>query len=237
MNLLSTVANAKIEKTNAVTGGQHLYAELSLYPNYTICAGSKSAQCMDACLKHAGRGVFPNVKDARQRKTEWFMAQPTGFKVQLVSEIESLIKKASKQGKAVRLRLNCFSDIAWESEACVRNGTGYLGFPQAFPEVEFYDYTKRANRLGKTPSNYHLTFSYSGVDSYAKQVEVAQKSGANMAVVFYKNLPVTFKGKPVIDGDLHDARIDDPQGVIVGLRAKGPARQDMTGFVVRMEDV
>lgn len=233
MNLLSTVANAKIEKTNKVTGGNHLYAELSLYPNYTICAGSKSAQCMDACLKHAGRGVFSNVKDARQRKTEWFMTYAQGFKAHLVTEIESLIKRANKLGKSVRLRLNCFSDIAWESEVCTRNGTQYEGFPQAFPEVEFYDYTKRANRLGKTPSNYNLTFSYSGVDSYAKQVEVAQKSGANMAVVFYKNLPVTFKGKPVIDGDLHDARIDDPQGVIVGLRAKGPAVKDTTGFVVR----
>jgi hypothetical protein len=56
-----------------------------------------------------------------------------------------------------------------------------------------------------------------------------------MAVVFHgKELPVTFMNRKVIDGDLHDARIDDPKGVIVGLRAKGPARKDTSGFVVHM---
>jgi hypothetical protein len=56
-----------------------------------------------------------------------------------------------------------------------------------------------------------------------------------MAVVFHgKELPITFMNRKVIDGDLHDARIDDPKGVIVGLRAKGPARKDVSGFVVHI---
>ena len=46
ITLLSTVANAKIEKTNALVGGNHLYAEMSMMPNNVICAGSKAAQCM-----------------------------------------------------------------------------------------------------------------------------------------------------------------------------------------------
>jgi hypothetical protein len=68
------------------------------------------------------------------------------------------------------------------------------------------------------------------------QVKLAQgSSDTNMAVVFHgKELPVTFMNRKVIDGDLHDARIDDPKGVIVGLRAKGPARKDTSGFVVHM---
>jgi hypothetical protein len=235
MQLLSTVANAKIEKTNTVTGENYLYAEMSLMPNHRICGGSKAAGCMDACLRNAGRGVFPNVRQARERKSEWFMSHPTGFKAQLVDELESLLKKAQKQGKTLRVRLNCLSDISWELQPCLRNGMAFKGIPQAFPEIQFYDYTKLANRLGKTPANYHLTFSYSGVPTYKNQVKVAQGTDANIAVVFHgKELPVTFMSRTVIDGDLHDARIDDPKGVIVGLRAKGTARKDTSGFVVRV---
>ena len=235
MILLSTVANAKIEKTNAVTGENYLYAEMSLMPNHRICGGSKAAGCMDACLRNAGRGVFPNVRQARERKSEWFMTHPTGFKAQLVDELESLLKKAQKQGKTLRVRLNCLSDISWELQPCLRNGMAFKGIPQAFPEIQFYDYTKLANRLGKTPANYHLTFSYSGVPTYKNQVKMAQSTDANIAVVFHgKELPVTFMSRKVIDGDLHDARIDDPKGVIVGLRAKGTARKDTSGFVVQL---
>lgn len=235
MQLLSTVANAKIEKTNAVGGENYLYAEMSLMPNHRICGGSKAAGCMDACLRNAGRGVFPNVRQARERKSEWFMSHPTGFKAQLVDELESLLKKAQKQGKTLRVRLNCLSDISWELQPCLRNGMAFKGIPQAFPEIQFYDYTKLANRLGKTPANYHLTFSYSGVPTYKNQVKVAQSTDSNIAVVFHgKELPVTFMDRKVIDGDLHDARIDDPKGVIVGLRAKGTARKDVSGFVVQL---
>ena len=237
ITLLSTVANAKIEKTNAIVGGNHLYAEMSLMPNHRICGGSKAANCMDNCLKTAGRGVFPNVQASRQRKTDFWMSNPTEFKAQLVAELEALIRKAHKQGKTARVRLNCFSDISWELQSCTRNGKPFKGIPQAFPEIEFYDYTKLANRLGKTPANYSLTFSYSGVSTYANQVKLAQSSSdTNMAVVFHgKELPVTFMSRKVIDGDLHDARIDDPKGVIVGLRAKGTARKDVSGFVVHLQ--
>jgi hypothetical protein len=35
----------------------------------------------------------------------------------------------------------------------------------------------------------------------------------------------------VIDGDTDDLRFLDPQNVVVGLRAKGKAKKDKTGFV------
>ena len=175
------------------------------------------------------------MRQARERKSEWFMSHPTGFKAQLVDELESLLKKAQKQGKTLRVRLNCLSDISWELQPCLRNGKAFKGIPQAFPEVQFYDYTKLANRLGKTPANYHLTFAYSGVSTDKNQVKVAQTTDSNIAVVFHgKELPVTFMNRKVIDGDLHDARIDDPKGVVVGLRAKGTARKNTSGFVVQL---
>jgi hypothetical protein len=45
-------------------------------------------------------------------------------------------------------------------------------------------------------------------------------------------LPRLWDGKIVIDGDEHDARSDDPANVIIGLRAKGQAIKDKSGFVV-----
>ena len=53
--------------------------------------------------------------------------------------------------------------------------------------------------------------------------------------MFRNKLPKTFKGLPVIDGDKDDLRFLDPQGVIVGLIAKGKAKQDKSGFVIDVE--
>jgi hypothetical protein len=237
MKLLSIDANSKLAKTNKVVGQDYLYAGLSMMPDPILCPGSKAAQCMDACLKTSGLGgVFPAIALARQAKTDWFHRDMTEFVEVLVKDLQALVRKANKLGKKTRVRLNVLSDIAWENVECFRLGSWHEGIPQAFPEIEFYDYTKRADRIGKTPSNYRLTFSYSGVQSYARQVIKAQSAGANMAVVFHvkkgQPLPKSWQGKTVIDGDEHDARYDDPQGVIVGLRAKGKAIKDTTGFVV-----
>jgi hypothetical protein len=45
-------------------------------------------------------------------------------------------------------------------------------------------------------------------------------------------LPETYFGKIVVNGDETDLRFLDPKGVIVGLKAKGKAKKDTTGFVV-----
>jgi len=46
----------------------------------------------------------------------------------------------------------------------------------------------------------------------------------------WDHVPVTYK---VIDGDQDDLRFLDPDGVIVGLKAKGQARKDTSGFVLQ----
>ena len=53
----------------------------------------------------------------------------------------------------------------------------------------------------------------------------------NVAVVFNK-LPETYLGRKVINGDDTDLRFLDERGVVVGLKAKGKAKKDNTGFVV-----
>jgi hypothetical protein len=59
--------------------------------------------------------------------------------------------------------------------------------------------------------------------------------GINVAVVFDtkrgRELPLTWRGWPVIDGDVSDLRFLDESPRIVGLRAKGKARGDESGFV------
>jgi hypothetical protein len=51
--------------------------------------------------------------------------------------------------------------------------------------------------------------------------------------VFRPEVPQSQWGKSVIDGDKHDARFLDQAGAIVGLKAKGQAKNDTTGFAVR----
>jgi len=86
--------------------------------------------------------------------------------------------------------------------------------------------------------NYHITFSHS--ETNLDECKRALSHGLNVAVVFdtRKNsvLPSEFLGRPVIDGDLHDVRfLDGHKGAIIGLRAKGPAKKDESGFVVKTD--
>jgi hypothetical protein len=103
----------------------------------------------------------------------------------------------------------------------------------AFPEVQFYDYTKILGRKVKDIANYSLTFS--AADGNDTDVLRAIAEGLNVATVFgiKKTLPMpeTYNGLPVFNGDESDLRFLDPKGVVVGLYAKGKAKKDTTGFV------
>ena len=105
---------------------------------------------------------------------------------------------------------------------------------QKFPDTQFYDYTKGFGRMAKFlnghyPSNYHLTFSRS--EHNQKWCEMVLEMGGNVAVVFRDQLPKTWKGFEVVNGDENDLRFRDKKGVVVGLIEKGLAKQDETGFV------
>jgi hypothetical protein len=214
--------NTKIAKTITKAGGAIRIASLSMMPDATICPGSKAAGCFHTCLKSAGMGAWHSVAAGRQSRTDYWHADQAGFLDQLRRELRAFVKTCKRQGLKPVARLNTISDIAWESH----------GIPQAFPEILFYDYTKRAARLGKVPANYLLMFSYSGRDQYAAQVERAEQSNAPMAVVFNGPMPEYFAGRPVIDGDESDLVNAMAGRVIVGLKAKGKAGNDRSGFVV-----
>jgi hypothetical protein len=88
---------------------------------------------------------------------------------------------------------------------------------------------------GKLPENYHLTFSRSEINQ--EQCKNILLLGGNVAVVFkHKTLPKTWMGFPVNNADETDLRFLDKKGVS-GLYAKGRARKDTSGFVVKNKDL
>jgi len=191
-----------------------------------VCPMAEQAGCVDGCLNSAGMGKFSNVQKARIAKTAWFNLDPVGFVDALKRDIERFSSWAIRKGLTPTIRLNGTSDIRWERH----------GVPQAFPELQFYDYTKLHNRKG-LPENYSLTWSYSQASkAYSDRLGDVIKSGINAAALFRGKLPATFEGVPTIDGDKHDLRFLDPAGVIVGLKAKGKAVSDQSGFVIDTGD-
>lgn len=199
----------------------------------TLCPMSELAQCEGPCLNRAGRGQFNAIQQARINKTVYFLLDRVGFMGQLAGEIAEFIRKTLAEGYTPVVRLNGTQDHRWENEPVEIDGVNYPNLMTAFPSIQFYDYTKLPNRKN-LPKNYDLTFSYSGVPEFRPYAEQALAAGMRVAVVFRDraSIPASFLGVPVVDGDDSDLRPYDPQGVVVALYAKGPAKKDRSGFVV-----
>ena len=229
MAILST-SNTKIqkgEKSGFKTAGIHLAP--SKLSGYNTCIAA-SMGCAMSCLNTAGMGVYNTVQAARIKKTKVFFEDRNTFMVTFIKEVKSMIKKSAKLNLTPAFRLNLTSDIAWEN--IKHEGMNIM---EMFPDVNFYDYTKIPKRMlqftrGEFPKNYHLTFSRS--ENNQTHVDIVMACGGNVAVVFRGDLPNTYKGKKVINGDINDLRFLDPKGIVVGLIQKGRAKKDSSGFVV-----
>lgn len=202
---------------------------------YNVCPMA-SPGCRAACLNTAGRGRFDNTQNARIRKTRLFYENRDAFMVLLVKDIRAAIRNAERNNLIPVFRLNGTSDIRWETVTVgtKANSTFMAANIMAlFPNVQFYDYTKIANRRN-IPANYHLTFSRSEDNDQA--VSAAMGLGMNVAIVFNtkkgKPLPEYYLGRSVLDGDESDLRFLDSIRSIVGLRGKGDAKKDSSNFVV-----
>ncbi|ESZ33842.1 hypothetical protein X733_13620 [Mesorhizobium sp. L2C067A000] len=198
--------------------------------------------------------MFSSIVEARIAKTQRYFKSRETFMADLVKDIAAFVRYCAKKGVKPAVRLNGTSDIQWEvAHPCTRQGVTYTSIFAAFPEVQFYDYTKVYKRAYRAlPSNYSLTLSYSAAnEAYANAViDTANETGANVAIVYRtKALRNQFvedgahylgrvgfglraMKREVIDGDETDMRFTDKLGVIVGLYAKGPAKRDTSGFVV-----
>lgn len=217
--------------------------------------------CKAACLNTAGRGgimgghgiltaddvangIRNTIQNARINRTRLFFSDRASFMDLLVKEIRKAIRLAARNGLVPVFRLNGTSDIRWEAIR-VGNSENIMAL---FPDVQFYDYTKIANRKN-IPANYSLTFSLA--DGNEAQASEALANGVNVAVVFRDLETVNryvasgrYGVNPVYRGDDTDLRFLDPQaahndalhpdvkyGNIIALYAKGNAKSDTSGFV------
>jgi hypothetical protein len=176
---------------------------------------------------------------ARIAKARFFKLYQTEFLDRLTFEIGCAKRLADRKGTELFVRLNVFSDVMWERVA--------PSIFRDFPDVVFYDYTKHYNRMlrfinGDFPPNYHLTFSWSGVNQ--EQSLDVLRNGSNVAIPFHvkyrgenrRPLPSKFLEYEIIDGDVTDLRPLDPTGKVVGLRVKGKGKADDTDFVIHPND-
>jgi len=137
---------------------------------------------------------------------------------------------ARRKGLKPVFRLNGTSDLSWEKYPVPMHGKNIF---DAFSTLQFYDYTKVLGRKVADIPNYHLTFS--AADGNDADVERAIEQGMNVAAVF-DEIPAEYKGRPVFNADETDLRFLDPKGAVLGLKAKGRAKKDYTGFVIRLKE-
>jgi hypothetical protein len=230
MRLLSESAKTKkSEEYSYLTAVLHLSPHIE--SGHNMCPYATQG-CAATCLGHSsGRMRLEQSKQARIKRTVLFRTARRAFIAQLIEELTKFERRAKTKGLKPAVRLNGTSDIRWEVVA--------LEIFQTFPNIQFYDYTKDPRRVipygnySWLPKNYHLTYSQGETETSKLQSRLLVSRGQNVAVVFNK-LPESYMGRPVIDGDLHDLRFLDPSGIIVGLKAKGAAKQDTSGFVVHI---
>jgi hypothetical protein len=229
-------SSAKIRKNKKISNQYTyiLYLAPASQSGYNVCPFSTS-ECRLGCLAtsgHAGIELIAGktrIKDSRIKKTRLFYENPAYFMTWMISEIEFYQRKAKRDGFGFSVRLNGTSDIDWANVKV--NG---LNVFEMFPEINFYDYTKSELKFNNKPSNYHLTFSYTGYNWNAcKEI---LKNGGNIAVVFNikKNepLPLTFNGYKVLNGDITDYRPDDKKNTIIGLHWKHIANKDIESRIL-----
>lgn len=202
-----------------------------------ICPFAKAAGCIDACLNTAGRGIFNNVQKARINRTALFHRDINAFMNKLALEIHALEKTAIKNGLIPVVRLNGLSDIEFEN---IRFNYQFMNKKidnvtifELFSDIQFYDYTKNPYR-DNLPKNYDLTFSYSNKPEFQKFNNIAIQKGLRLSVVFSdQNLPAYYLNKPVLNGDESDLTFLAPKNSILGLYAKGKAKKENNGFIVK----
>lgn len=246
-----TASNPKVEKGR---GRGYWTFILHLAPaklsGFNVCPMA-TAGCKAACLNTAGRGgimaghgiltaqdvaagIRNTIQNARIARTRVFFERREYFMDTLVREIRKAMRLARKNGYVPVFRLNGTSDIRWESVA-VGNSRNVF---EMFPDVQFYDYTKIANRK-HIPANYSLTFSLA--DGNDVQARAALDAGMNVAAVFRDKATVArhmgdgfmLSGycAYVVNGDDTDLRFLDPRHSVIALYAKGNAKHDTSGFV------
>jgi len=224
--------NAKTKKNSLKTFILYLspYTQNSFGKN--VCANATNG-CIDSCLFTAGMGVFSTVQKARIAKTDYLLSDKEGFLAQLAKEILYQYAKAKRNGEQIAVRLNGTSDLDFFT---LLQKYAQLDVTKLADHVHFYEYTKNINYIKRWEGSPNITYTFSKSETNSSLIPAAIAYGANVAAVFRNDLPATYNiggiEIPVIDGDTSDILMIYNRGKIIGLRAKGRAKKDFSGFVI-----
>lgn len=178
--------------------------------------------CRATCLADSGRLGMDPAKRAMLARTALFNADESAFWRLAADEIARHRKRVARNGKRLVVRVDGTSQVNVEERA--------PWLLDEFPDVIFQDYAKGPYVTGWSRPNRYVVSS-------GTERDTADSIAGRGNVVFPVDLPPeaplpsTYLGRPVIDGDLHDLRILDPQGEnVVMVRVKGH-RRDKHGFI------
>lgn len=224
-----TIGNAKTLKALALG---YRVAVLHLLPakrsGRNLCPFS-SAGCRKVCLTDLGRLGLPAAKQAQAARSQLYNDHFAEFKAWLLGDLRRHIAYSIKRDLIPCIRFGGTHEPTARLWDILRD----------YPQLQGYDYAKSPHTAElflqrRLPGNYYITFSRSE-DNDSLCVPLIER-GCNVAVVWRRSksedLPKTWRGFPVVDGDSSDLRFLDPRGVVIGLRAKGSARRDRSGFVL-----
>lgn len=218
MKLLSNgKTNAKLVKNERESFIMYLSPHTNNSKGINLCVGA-TEECILLCLYDSGfASVFASVNEARQRRTEFYINSKEEFIIQLAKEINEYILEAN--GKEILFRLNGTSDLDF---LYMLKKYADFDFEKTPANVFFYDYTKILGKVKKyayCTDKYRLTFSFSGTNK--EECIEALQSGANVAMVYKKNMPTEWNGFEVVNGDISDEEMFKYKSKVLALKLKG----------------
>ena len=201
----------KDEKENYLSYSLNLLPHKNVIGGKTVNVCPFAGKCSNVCVGENGHFAMKNgtAYHKQYMNTLLFTHERGLFFTRLVQDLKQVQKIQDKKGKKVAVRLNAYSDLNF-----AKLSKRYLksSIFDMFSDLKFYDYTKDVKKFVENNiENYHLTFSHD---------EKGKFFVSNTAVVF-EQLPKTYKGLPVFDGDITDLRFLDPENHIIGLKFKG----------------
>jgi len=224
-NLLSNGdSNAKTAKNERDTLILYLSPAKQNSKGINLCPKASNG-CLMACLYTSGHGKLNSVQLARINRTEYYIHDRFLFLEQIAIEIN---KKAQKTKGELAVRLNGTSDVKLVEQL--------VSMYDIESNVVFYDYTKIPQKAGTKflPSLHKYVVCFSRAEDNESEALKVLESGGIVSAVFADKLPEFWNGYKVLDGDERDDLMLDVVGpCVLGLKAKGDGRKDVSGFVIR----
>ena len=182
----------------------------------TVCPHATPA-CIGGCVMHQGQSKCATNEEMQLGRTLLMLAHPAEYLAITHHHLQRLVRLHGAD--RVLWRTNMADDVRWEMVA-----PGL--FDGRLPAIA---YTKFAPCCRPERPDLNFRVAYSRSEKWTNEdLRAVCAAGHNAAVVFDVTkgaLPETLLGIPVVDGDTHDHHHLRPHGVIIGLSAKGNAKE------------